>query len=77
MGYRTGTLITTSKTKMSILTYIIPIAIAAVTVVLFIGLFNMMRGGNPNTSQKMMRWRVILQFVAVAIMMAALWLSSK
>ena len=62
---------------MDIFPYLIPIAIAAVTVVLFIGLWNMMRGGSASTSQKMMRWRVILQFVAIIIMMGALWLSSK
>ena len=62
---------------MEIFTYLIPVAIGAVTIVLFIGLWNMMRGGSASTSQKMMRWRVILQFVAVIIMMAALWLSSK
>lgn len=61
---------------MEIFSFIIPIAIGAVAIVLLIGLWNMMRGGDPNTSQKMMRWRVILQFVAVAIMMGALWLSS-
>lgn len=63
--------------KMEIFSFIIPIAIGAVAIVLLIGLWTMMRGGDPNTSQKMMRWRVILQFVAVAIMMGALWLSSK
>jgi len=62
---------------MDIFTYIIPISIGAVAIVLLIGLWNMMRGGNPSTSQKMMRWRVILQFIAIIIMMAALWLSSK
>lgn len=62
---------------MAIFDYLIPIALAAVTIVLLLGLFNMLRGGNPDFSQKMMRWRVILQFVAVIILMAALWLSSK
>ncbi len=49
------------------------IAICAVAVVLFLGLFNMMRGGSPNLSQTLMRWRVGLQFVAVVIIMAVLW----
>ncbi len=53
--------------------YAVPIAIGAVAVVLLLGLFNMARGGSPNTSQKLMRWRVGLQFVALIIIMLALW----
>jgi Hypoxia induced protein conserved region len=34
---------------MSILNYLVPIALAAVFVVLLLGLFNMMRGGSCNT----------------------------
>lgn len=55
------------------MTYLIPLSIGAVTVVLFLGLFNMMRGGSPNRSQQLMRWRVGLQFLAVVLMMAFLW----
>ncbi|MEH2510766.1 hypothetical protein V1291_002120 [Nitrobacteraceae bacterium AZCC 1564] len=51
----------------------LPIALAAVTVVLLLGLFNMMRGGSPNTSQRLMRLRVLFQFVAIIIAMAAIW----
>lgn len=58
-------------------TYIIPIAVGAVAVVLFLGLFNMMRGGSPNTSQRLMRWRVGLQFVAIVIVMATIWLMGR
>jgi len=54
-------------------TYIVPIAIGAVAVVLFLGLANMLRGGSPNTSQKLMRWRVVLQFVAIVIIMITIW----
>jgi hypothetical protein len=52
---------------------ILPIAVAAVAVVLVMGLFNMMRGGSPNTSQKLMRLRVLLQFVAIVITMLTVW----
>lgn len=52
---------------------LLPLALAAVTVVLLLGLFNMMRGGSPNTSQRLMRLRVLLQFVAIVIAMLALW----
>lgn len=54
-------------------TYLVPVAIAAVGIVLLFGLWNMMRGGSANTSQKLMRWRVVLQFVAVVVIMAAIW----
>ena len=44
--------------------YAIPFALAAVVIVLLLGLWNMLRGGSPNLSQKLMRWRVGLQFIA-------------
>ena len=49
------------------------VAIAAVAIVLVFGLVNMMRGGSPNTSQKLMRLRVLLQFVAIIVIMVAVW----
>jgi len=54
--------------------YMVPIAIGAVAVVLLLGLINMTRGGSPNTSQKLMRMRVLLQFVAVVAIMATVWI---
>jgi hypothetical protein len=60
-----------------ILQYAVPIALAAVGAVLLFGLWNMMRGGNPGMSQRLMRWRVGLQFVAILIAMAALYFSHK
>ncbi|ETR77117.1 hypothetical protein X566_05370 [Afipia sp. P52-10] len=53
--------------------FLVPVAIAAVAVVLLLGLLNMMRGGSPDTSQRLMRLRVLLQFVAIIVAMAALW----
>ena len=52
---------------------LVPIAIGAVAVVLLLGLVNMMRGGSPNTSQKLMRLRVLFQFVTIVIAMLAVW----
>jgi hypoxia induced protein len=52
---------------------LVPIAIGAVAIVLVLGLFNMMRGGSPNTSQRLMRLRVLLQFIAIIVIMAAIW----
>lgn len=57
--------------------YIIPIAMAAVAIVLLLGLVNMLRGGSPNRSQQLMRLRVLLQFGAVVLMMAALYFSAR
>jgi hypothetical protein len=54
-------------------TYIVPIAIGAVAVVLVLGLINMMRGGSPNRSQQLMRLRVLLQFVAIVVVMITIW----
>jgi hypothetical protein len=56
--------------------YLVAGAVAAVAIVLLFGLVNMMRGGSPNMSQKLMRWRVGLQFVAIIIIMGVLWLRS-
>jgi heme/copper-type cytochrome/quinol oxidase subunit 4 len=53
------------------------LAVAAVAAVLVLGLFNMMRGGSPNKSQTFMRWRVMLQFVAIIVLMGALWLAQR
>jgi len=53
--------------------FAVPAAIIAVAIVLFLGLFNMMRGGSPNRSQKLMRLRVLLQFVAIIVIMATIW----
>jgi hypothetical protein len=52
---------------------LVPFAVAAVAVVLVLGLVNMLRGGSPNLSQRLMRMRVLLQFVAIIIIMAAIW----
>jgi Hypoxia induced protein conserved region len=58
---------------MNIFDYLVPISIAAVFIVLLLGMGNMMRGGPGNRSQMFMRWRVVLQFVAIVIIMAAIW----
>ena len=52
---------------------LVTIATLAVTAVLLLGLFNMMRGGSPNTSQRLMRLRVLLQFVAIIVIMGVVW----
>ena len=57
--------------------YAVPAAIVAVAIVLLLGLLNMMRGGSPNRSQKLMRLRVLLQFVAIVVIMATIWAMGK
>ena len=56
---------------------LVPVAVGAVAMVLLFGLINMMRGGSPNTSQKLMRLRVLLQFVAIVIIMFTIWVISN
>jgi Hypoxia induced protein conserved region len=57
------------------LPYLTPIMIAAVAVVLALGLLNMARGTSPNMSQKLMRWRVGLQFLAIIVIMATVYVT--
>lgn len=57
--------------------YLSYVATAAVAVVLLMGLANMFRGGSANTSQKLMRWRVGLQGIAIVVLMAALYFSRR
>lgn len=61
----------------AILPYLVPVAVGAVALVLCLGLWNMMRGGSASTSQTLMRWRVGLQFVAICVIMAAVYFSSR
>jgi hypothetical protein len=55
--------------------FLLPILLVAVGLVLLLGLWNMLRGGNPGRSQTLMRWRVGLQFVAIVIVMVVLYFS--
>ena len=52
------------------------VAIGAVAIVLFLGLANMLQGGDPSLSQKLMRWRVGLQLVAIIVIMFVVWLKT-
>jgi hypothetical protein len=62
---------------MKLFDYLVPIAVGAVFVVLLAGLWNMMRGGSPSRSQNLMRLRVILQFAAIVLIMAAIWFAGR
>jgi len=56
--------------------FLSPIAVLLVFIVLCLGIWNMMKGNNPGTSQKLMRWRVILQFIAICVLMTAIYTST-
>ncbi len=56
---------------------LVGIAVFAVFFVLLMGLANMMRGGSPNLSQKLMRWRVGLQFLAILLILGVLFFRSR
>lgn len=59
-----------SKVRMNTgLYYIATLATLAVLGVLIAGLYTMMRGTSANLSQKLMRWRVGLQFLALVLLM--------
>jgi NADH:ubiquinone oxidoreductase subunit 6 (subunit J) len=52
---------------------LVTIAVGAVAIVLLLGLVNMLRGGSANRAQKLMRLRVVLQFVAVVLILGVVW----
>lgn len=52
------------------------VATLAVLVVLVMGLLTMLRGKSPNLSQKLMRWRVGLQFCAIVVIIAYAWIAN-
>jgi cytochrome bd-type quinol oxidase subunit 2 len=78
-GMLTQTLSQTSlpSNPTTLVSYAILIALAAVGTVLLLGLWNLISGSSQNTSQRVMRWRVVLQFIALCVVMAALYLSGK
>lgn len=53
------------------------VAVIAVAIVLIVGLRNMMRGGDGNFSNKMMQLRVLLQFVAILLVVGAIYFARQ
>lgn len=64
-----------SPVMTNIFAYLIPAALVVVLASLCIGVFALFRGGDfgRSWSNRMMRVRVLAQFIAVAVLMAALW----
>ena len=59
---------------MHVLNYLIPLALLAVLAVLAMGVIGLFRKKrNPQRSNLLMRWRVVLQFVALGLIMLAAW----
>jgi hypothetical protein len=56
---------------------VLPVGVAAVAIVLLLGLVNMMRGGSPSRSQNLMRLRVLLQFIVIVLVMVTVWAMGK
>jgi hypothetical protein len=52
-----------------VLYHLVTVAVVAVSIVLLLGLWNLTRGNNSDRSQKLMRWRVGLQALAIVIIM--------
>ena len=52
-------------------------AIAAVAFVLALGMVNMAGGKSMNYSQRLMRWRIALQLMAIFAIMAAVYFASR
>ena len=59
--------------NQTIVNVIVILAVGAVAVILFMGLWNMFRGQDQNRSQMLMRARVIAQFVAIVVILGALF----
>ena len=55
----------------------IALALLFVVIVLGMGLWNMLKGGPGNTSQRLMRLRVIGQAVALVLLLGALFLFGR
>ena len=54
---------------------LIPLSLGAVALTLAFGIYTLFRGGDfgRSYSNKLMRLRVVLQFVAIVILVAAAW----
>lgn len=64
---------------LDIFSILIPIALVAVLIALGFGLYTLFRGGdfNRSWSNKAMRLRVVLQFVAILVLVAAFYWRSR
>ena len=59
------------------ITIVVPLALAAVALVLLLGLINLIGGNSPRRAQNLMRWRVVLQAVAIIVVMITIYLLGR
>jgi hypothetical protein len=64
---------------MDVFSYLIPISLGAVVVVLGFGIYALFRGGDfgRSYSNRLMRLRVLMQAIAIAVLVAAFWWRSR
>lgn len=64
---------------MDVFSYLIPVSLAAVAIVLAFGIYALFRGGDfgRSYSNKLMRLRVLMQAIAIAVLVAAFWWRSR
>ena len=64
---------------LQIINFLIPISLVAVTGVLLFGLYALFKGGEfgRSYSNKLMRLRVLMQAIAVALLVGALWFQHR
>ena len=63
------------RSSPDLFSFLIPLALGAVLISLGFGLYALFRGGDfgRSWSNKLMRLRVLLQFIAVIVLVAAAW----
>jgi len=62
---------------MTLLDYLVPFAVGVVFIVLLLGLWNMLRGGSANTCQRLMRLRVLAQFLAIILILLTVYFANR
>jgi Hypoxia induced protein conserved region len=62
---------------MTLLDYLVPFAVGVVFIVLLLGLWNMLPGGSANTSQRLMRLRVLAQFLAIILILLTVYFANR
>lgn len=66
-----------SRMKDILIYALVPLTLVAVGVILLLGFINFARGGSPHTSQKLMRWRVLMQAVALVVILLTIWIMGR
>jgi hypothetical protein len=66
-------------TVTGLFSILIPLSLAAVLLALAVGLYALFRGGDfgRSWSNKMMRIRVLTQFIAILVLVAAFWFARR